>query len=200
MALKATCREVRRLIQSMPKGDCEESLSQVAAHLSECEECRRLFANFQRIEQGLEARKLQLESIASRVEISRSRIWTEIAKIPHARRAWFLRPAWAGAVAFLLLLAGAATLLLNERGIRSPGDPGARTTPRVMTEAAPSATLEQLAQVLRRHEAPSSGLPYALDAFEHEPFYPGIQQYLEPEDTLTTLAQTTVNMTRRNET
>lgn len=197
MALKMRCQEVRRLIQSMSKGGCEETFRQMAAHLSECEGCRRFFAHFQRIEQGLEARKLQLDSIAGRTEISRRRVWTEIAKIPQAKRAWFLRPAWAGTTAFVLLVAGAVALFLNGRGIKSPGDLGTPMTSRVM----PSGILEELAEVLCRHEVPSPELPYAADAFTYEPLYPtSLQQVIEPEDTLTALAQTTLNLTRREET
>ncbi len=200
MAVRMKCREVRRLIQIMPKGGCEETLSQIAAHLSECEECRELHADFRRIETGLEVRKLQLDAIAIRTPLRRTRGGTEITGAPQRKRSWFLRPAWAAAATFVLVAAGVAAFLLSGRGTKAPADAGAPMTIRAMTEAVPSATLEQLAEVLHRHEAPSSGLPYATDAFEHELFYPSIQQYLEPEDTLTTLAQTTVNMTRRDET
>jgi hypothetical protein len=152
------------------------------------------------MERTLERRKLQLDAIAVQSRLRRNRVLTEIVGPPQREHSWFLRHAWAAAATFALVAAAAVAFLLRGRDTNSPADAGAPMTIRAMTEAVPSATLEQLAQVLHRHEAPSSGLPYAPDAFEHEPFYPSIQPYLEPEDTLTTLAQTTIKMTRRDET
>jgi hypothetical protein len=166
MAMKMRCQEVRKLIQTMPKGGCEQTFRQVSEHLSECEECRKLRADFRKIEEGLMARKLRLDHIASRTRISKGRVFTEIAKTPQTKRAWFLRPAWAGAVAFVLIAAGT------------------------------------LAEVLCRHEAPSPELPYSPDTFTHEPFFPASQQEytLQPDDTLTMIAESTINLTRREET
>ncbi len=193
------CKEVRRILQSMTKGDCEETFRRVSEHLSQCEGCRNLKADIQKIERRLIARKFQLDGIASRVPMDRGQLLARVAATPLTQRPRFLRAAWAGAAAFALFLAVAAAFLLSGRDgkTRHLGTP---MPTRVTTGAAPSETLNELAKVLCRHEAPSPDVPYTPEAFGYEPFYPSIRQYLEPEDTLRTVAQTTINLTRRDET
>jgi predicted anti-sigma-YlaC factor YlaD len=196
MSEKNRCREVRRLLQRMPKGGCEKTFRLVSDHLSECEACRSLHADLQEMDELLIESKAWFDKVAHESRISRSRIRTQWAALAR-RRAWRLRAVWAGATALLLVVAGAVALLLNGRGTRSPGDLGTPAPCRVT----PSATLEELAEVLCRYQVPFSELPYAADAFAHEPYYPtSLQQIIEPEDTLTALARTTLNLTRRDET
>ncbi len=205
MAKKMRCREVRKLIQKMPKGGCEETLRLVSEHLSECEGCRGFHADLQKMEELLSKRKLRLGEIARHSPISKSRIMEGIAPVA-ARRAWRLRPVWAGAMVILLVvIAGAAALLLREKGT----EPKVavvfdRPTPpitRAMASAASDRTLRNLAEVAQRYEAPPPKLLSGPPASPRGPAVPRLLEkcLLESEKTLRAIAQSRTNLTWRSE-
>jgi len=205
MAKKMRCREVRKLIQKMPKGGCEETLRLVSEHLSECEGCRGFHADLQKMEELLSKRKLRLTEIARHSPIRKSRIMAGIASLPK-RRAWRLRPVWAGAAAILLVaIAGAAALLLREKGTEPkvtfvPDTPTPPIT-RAMAAAASSRTLMKLAEAAQRYEAPPPKLLSGPPASPGGPAVPRLLEkcLLESEKTLRAIAQSRTNLTWRNE-
>ena len=200
MAVKMRCRKVRKLLHTMPECDCEETLRVVSEHLSECEACGALHAGLQRMERAFLKSEFQADEMARRSRIARSPLLKKICT-PAKRRAWRLRPVLAGAAVFLLAIGGTSALLLRGGGIKGPGNRGTAMTTKVTAAAAPSQTLEELAEVVYQYEAPSLELPYSPDILSGESFFPTtIQQYLEPGDTIEMIAEATVNLTRREET
>lgn len=193
------CQEVEKLIRTMPKGGNERTPRSLAEHLSECESCRRLHAGMQRLEGMLASSKVWLDEVARCFPLRDKRVLTE-QPAPSKSRLRRLIPVWAGVAALILVTAGAPFLLLREEDIKAPDDLGTPMT----TEAAATSSqiLEELAEVLCRHKSPSLELPYSPAAFTYEPVFPqSFQQYtLEPEDTLGSIAESIINLTRRNET
>ena len=173
---KNRCRRISKLLQTMPKGGCEETLRSVSDHLSECEACRRLHADLEEMDEVLNEGKAWFEEVARETCISRSRIITQLA--PSARRgAWHLRAVWAGAAAILLVVAGAAVLLRFDRGGHAPltVHPPATRTPtvtRAMAAASSARTLLGVAEILTRREAPALELPPAPRSLAGESFTP----------------------------
>jgi hypothetical protein len=174
---KNRCRKMSKLLQTMPKGGCEETLRIVSDHLTECEECRRLHADLEEMDKVLNESEAWFEKVARETCISRSRIITQLS--PSARRrAWRLRAVWVGAAAILLVIAGSAVLLRSDRGGLAPltvHPPGTRmpTVTRAMAAASSSRTLLGVAEVLlRRREAPSLELPPAPRSLARESFTP----------------------------
>jgi len=159
MAEKMRCREVRKLIQTMPKGGCEETMGLISGHLAKCGVCRELLAVSQRVEETFAARKVVLDEIAERHPISEDSILAGIEQ-PSARRAWRPRIAWAGAAAIVALLFAVAAFhyYLGGNGDRAPVPVSPRISSppvtRTMAEAAASSILEKLAEVELRYEAP----------------------------------------------
>jgi hypothetical protein len=159
MSGKNRCRKVSRLLQMMPKRGCEETLRMVFDHLSQCEACKGLHADLQEMDDLLIESKAWLDKLAHQSHISRSQIITQMGLLAR-RRARRLRAVWAGAAAFLLVIAGAALFFPFDKGGHAPlRAPAAATrTPavtRAMAAASSSRTLLGVAEVLRRREAPS---------------------------------------------
>ena len=200
MAVKMRCQEVKKLLETMPKGGCEQTLHRVSDHLSECEACREICASWQKMEEVLIGSKLWLDKIALPTPMSETPILAQTVPQP-SRQLLRLRPALAGAVVLLLAIASASALFLRGRDTKGRDGPGIPMTPKEMAAATSSQTLRELAEVLRRHETPSLELPYGPAAFTYEPFVPAtLRQYtLEPEDTLRTIAVSKLNLTRREE-
>lgn len=205
MPKKMLCREVRKLIQKMPKGGCEETLRLVSEHLSECEGCRSFHAGLQKMEKLLSGRKLRLDELARQSPISKSRILEGIAPAP-ARRARRLRPVWAGAAAILLVaIAGAAALLLRDKGtepkVAVVFDTPTPPITRAMASAASDRTLMKLAELAERYEAPPPKLLSGPPASPRRPAVPRLLEKcsLQSEKTLRAIAQSRTNLTWRNE-
>jgi len=183
----------------MPKGGCQQTLRLVSHHLSECDACRSLCARWQKMEDLLIESKRWLDELTCHSAIDRSQLLTQRARPLTANRVRLLRPLWAAAAVLLLAIAGASALFLKGREFKGRDNLATPMTP--MAAAASSQTVQELAEVLCRHEAPSPELPYAPAAFTHESFFTtSLQQYLEPEDTIKTIAELTANLTRREET
>lgn len=198
------CREVEKLIQSMPKGGDEDTLRRVSDHLNECRACRELLAVFQKAEEVFAARKLLLDDIAERDPISRGRLLVGIEQQP-APRAWRPRLAWAGAAAAVaLLLAVSAVHFFSGNGEHPPApiSPRAFSTPvtRAMAEEAASSVLEKLAEVEFRYEAPPArllaGPPKVPWEFPRSRLYE--QCSLASARTLARIAESQTNLTWRN--
>ena len=205
MSEKMRCREAKKLIQSMPKGGCEETLRLVSEHLSECDACRSLHAGLRKMEQALTGRKDRLDEIAGRSPISKSRILAALGPLP-AKRTWRLRPAWAGAAVLLLVvIAGAIALFRPKRGaeteVAATYDTPAPPITRAMAVAASSRTLRRLAEVAQRYEAPPPKLLSGPPASPRGPAVPRLLEkcLLESEKTLRAIAQSKTNLTWRSE-
>ena len=176
MTEKDRCRKVSRLLQTMPKGGCEETLRMVSDHLSECEVCKSLRADLQEMDEALIASEAWFDEVARESRISRSRIITQMAPLAR-RRAWRLRALWAGAAAILLVIAGAAVFLLFDKGGHVPTAVRPRVTQaplvtRAMAAASSSRTLLRVADVVSRREAPSLGLLSMSQQPRRESFFP----------------------------
>jgi len=203
MAPEIRCREVGKLLQTMPKGSGEKIFSRISQHLSECEPCREIHASFTKVESALVARKRQLDDIASRTAIQRAGVPSKTARSTVARKAWLFRPAWASVAAFLAMVAAGSTLFLTTRQPPRQGDShmSARLTPERPAPIVSSQTIKELAEVVCRHEVALSELPYAPEAVAHEPLFPSsVQKYIEPAGTLRAIAESTIKLTRRHET
>ncbi len=204
MSEKNLCREVSKLLQTMPKGGCEKTLRIVSDHLSKCGECKRLLADLQEMDELLLESKAWFNEAARQTCISRSRIITQMAPLAK-RRAWRLRAVWAGAAAILLTIAGAAVLFLFDKGGHAPPiarPPVTRAPAVTQTTAAEHAsrTLLRVAAVLRRREAPSPGLPRAPGSVGRASFFPRLLQEstLGSDETLGRILMSRINLTRRN--
>lgn len=174
---KNHCRKISKLLQTMPKGGCEETLCMVSDHLAKCEACGSLHADLQEMDELLIESRVWFDEVAREDRTSKSRIVTQSA--PEAKRqAWRLRAVWAGAAAILLVIAGAAGLFLFDKGGRVPPTvhPPVAQAPlvtRAMAAASSSRTLLGVAEVvLRRREAPSLELPPAPRLLARESFTP----------------------------
>jgi hypothetical protein len=202
--MKMRCKHVRKLLQSMPKGGCQETLRQVSGHLSECESCRKWHAGVRRVEKLLEGRKARLDEIARHSRMSTAGILAGVPA-PPAKRAWRFRPAWAGAVVLLLLAAGAVAFFLTGRGSKPKATVTHDTpTPRITqatAAAASSRTLRDLAEVAQRYEAPPPKVFHAPPPFPREPYVPRLLEEcrLKSTETLRAIAQVQITGTRRNE-
>ncbi len=205
MAKKVPCEKVRKLLQRMPKGGDEKTLRLVSEHLSGCEACRGFHADLQKMEELLNGSRLRLDELARHSPISKSRVLEGIAPLP-TRRAWRLRPMWAGAAAILLVvIAVAAALLLRERGSKPKvvivHDSSKPAITRAMASAASTRTLMKLAEVAQRYEAPPPKLLSGPPASPGGPAVPRLLEkcLLESEKTLRAIAQSRTNLVWRNE-
>jgi anti-sigma factor RsiW len=204
MFAEKNCRRIRKLILRMPEGKEEEVLGMISQHLSECEACRRLLAVSRKLDRALIGEKLSLDEIARHSRARKDRVLAEIAPQPKSR-AWRFRAACAGAGALLLAIAAGSVLyfLRGENG--EPPRPAPFSSPRVtqaMAAAASSEALHELAEAVRRHEAPSFELPYTPPAPARESFVPRLlqQSTLQSEETLGMIVESRTNLTRREET
>lgn len=194
------CREVKKLILRFPEENDEKVFHLVSEHLSECEACRSLYTASQRVAKGLCEEKRRLAEIVSGSQAGRSRILAEIAESRPAKRAWRLRPLWAGAAALLLLaMVGVSAILFTGRDGNGPDNVGSPMTTWSMAAAASSETVRELAEVLGRHEAPPLGLPYTPPPVPDEPLFPRLLQRCsrESQDTLKMIARSKTSLTRR---
>ena len=198
------CREVEKLIQSMPRGGCDETLRLISDHLTECQACRDLLAVSQKAEEVFAARRVVLDEIAERDPVSRDRLLTGVEQQP-PRRFWRPRLAWAGAAAAVsLLLAVAAIFYLGGDGKHPPApiSPRSPSTPvtRAVAEEAASSILEKLAEVQQRYEAPPpkplAGPPEVPWEFPRSRLYE--QCSLASARTLARIAESQTNLTWRN--
>ena len=198
------CRNVRKLILTMPEGKEEEVLGTVSEHLSQCDGCRKLLEVSRKLDRALVGEKLLLDEIARHSRVRKSRVLAEIAPQPK-RRAWRLRAAWAGAAVLVLAIAGASALYF----LRGENGPPRRHIPfsaprvtRAMAAAASSESLHELAEAVGRHEAPSFELPYTPRASARESFVPRLLQEctLESEETPSMIVESRTNLTGREET
>lgn len=176
MHTKMRCEQVKKLLETMPKGGCEQTLRLVSDHLSRCEACRSLHAGWHKMEEVLTGSKLWLDEVARRSSISKSRIFAERATLAK-RPPWRLRPVWAGAAALLLVIGVAAVFFLFDKGGHAPPTvrPPVTRIPAVtqaMAAESSSRTLLGVAEVLRRREAPSLGVPYTPRSLPRESFVP----------------------------
>ncbi len=198
------CREAKKLIHTMPKGGCQETLRPTSGHLANCEACRKLLGVSQKAEEILAARKIALDQLADRHPISKSQA---LAKLSPAlvRRGWPLRLAWAGAAGVVaLLLAVAAIHYLGGDGEHPPMPVPHRASfapvTRAMAEAAASSILEKLAEAELRYEAPPPRLPSGPPEVPWEPPRSRLHEQcsLASARTLARIAESQTNLTWRN--
>lgn len=204
MYTKKECGNVRKLILTMPEGKEEEVLGVISNHLSECEACRKLLEVSRKLDGALVGEKLLLDEMARHSRMRKSRALAEIAPQPK-KRAWRLRAAWAGAAALLLAIAVGSAVYFLRGGNGPPRGRPQFSAPRVtqaMAAAASSEALHELAEAVRRHEAPSFDLPYTPRASAPESFVPRLLQQCtrQSEETLSMIIQSKTNLTRREET
>jgi anti-sigma factor RsiW len=174
MANKISCREVRRRIETQPKGECEETADLIAEHLRGCEACAALNASWQRIEQNLTESKRWLDELASNTVLSSRPVLVEARK-PARGRIPLLIPLGAGAVAALVLIVLGALSLFRPKEDTSPRRVEAPriaipTVSRQSAARASSQTLHQLVEVAYRYEAapftppmPPQAIPATID-------------------------------------
>ncbi len=198
------CREVEKLIQSMPRGGDEETIRRISDHLNKCSACRELLAVFQKAEEVFAARKVILDKIAGRVPISRDDILSGVEHEP-AQPVWRPRLAWAGAAATVALLVAVAAMYFHGRNGEHPPTPVAPlacSTPvtRAIAEEAASSVLEKLAEVEVRYEAPPpkplAGPPEVPWQFPRSRLRE--QCSLASARTLARIAESQTNLTWRN--
>ncbi len=198
------CREVEKLIQSMPRGGDEETLRRISQHLSTCAACRELLAVSQKAEEVFATRRLFLDGIAKQDPISRDHVLSGIEEQPTGR-VWRPRIAWAGAAAAVALLAAVAAIHFFGRNGEHPPAPvsplsfSAPVT-RAMAEEAASSVLERLAEVEVRYEAPPpkplAGPPEVPWEFPRSRLHE--QCSLASARTLARIAESQTNLTWRN--
>jgi hypothetical protein len=178
MREKKGCRIVQRLIQTMPKGGCEDTIRQVSRHLSGCEECRKVHAEVQKMDEALVGSPTRFEEAARRSESGKIRMLSEIAESRPAKGIGRARLAWAGAGIAILALAGGAALYLFTGRKEQPSQHLLSFPPRVthaMAVAARSEALQGLAETMCRHQAPSFELPYTPPTFASEALFPQLR-------------------------
>jgi len=204
MFAKRRCRNVGKLILTVPEGKEEEVFRMISQHLSQCEACRKLHELSRKLDRALVGEKFLLDEIVRHSRMRKSRVLAEIAPQPK-RRAWGFHPAWAGAAVLLLAIAGASALyfLRGENGQprrHIPFPPSGVT--QAIAVAASSQTVRELAEVACRHQAPPFELPYTPPSSEPESFVPRLLQQctLQSEETLSMMVESKTNLTRREET
>jgi len=185
------------------EGADEENLHHVSEHLSACGACRRLHAASQTLADLLAEERRRLDKLVQHSRTSKSRVLAEISPLP-AKRTWRLRAAWAGAALVVAALAVGLPLFLKGDGVKSRSlfPKSAPPVTQTLAATASSRTLQELAEVARRHKAPSFELPYEPPAFPTESLLPRFLQQctLESEHTLGTIVQSKSKLTRREET
>lgn len=175
---KKRCRIVRKLIQMMPKGGCEETLRQIADHLSECEACRRVHAEVQNMDEVLIPSTIRFDEAARRSESGKDRILTDITESRQAKPIGRPRLAWASAGIAILAMAGGAALYFLTVGKEQPAERLLSFPPQVthaMAVAARSEALHGLAETMSRHQAPSFELPYTPLTLAPEALFPQLR-------------------------
>jgi len=198
---KMSCREVKRIILSVSDDEGVRPSRSVSKHLSECQDCKSLYAASEKVDRVFAEEQLRLVTLASQSQTGKHGVFAEISSPPPRRALWCLRPLWTGAAAILLAIAGASAFyLLKGRGDKGPDNVGTPMTTWSMAAAASSETVRELAEVVRRHEAPSPELPYTPPA--RDSFVPGLLQrtVMESEDTLSMILGSRTRLTRREET
>jgi len=205
MGARKRCRIVRKFILTVPEGDLEGSQRAVYEHLAECQRCRRLLAVSRRLERSLSAERLRLMEMVGLSREPKSRLTMRIGGLAPARRGRRFRAAWAGAAGLALAMAGvSAAYLLRGRDGESPRGCGsaALIVTRATAAASSSATLQHLAEVMQRKQAPFTELPYKPPAYPREPLLPPFleQCALESEETLRTMIESKTKLIRREET
>lgn len=198
MRKRKHCRRIRKLIPTVSESTAERTRRTISEHLSECEACRAFHARFQKLESILIRSRLQVGEMARQSRMRQSRVIVERTSLAR-KRAWCLRPVPAGVAAILLVMAGAVVFVLFNEGGRVP--PTARrpltrtpTVTRAMAAESASHTLLGMAEILRRSEAPSLGVPYAPPPLPRESFYPqlGHQSALESDARLGKIVQSKI--------
>ncbi len=170
------CRKVRKLITALPECKREQTLRLISEHLSECEACKSVHARLEKMEAILLRSKFQVNELARQSRMSQSRVIAQMAPLAKGR-ARRLRAVWAGAAALLLAIAGAALFFPFDRGdhVAPTVRPPVTRTPAVtlaLAAESSSHTLRGVAEVLRRREAPSLGLPHVRPSLAPESFTP----------------------------
>lgn len=191
---KNRCRIVRRLIQMMPKGGCEETLRRISRHLSECEACRSVHAEVQKMDEVLIPSTTRFDEAARRIESGKCRILADIAESRQAKRIGRPRLTWAGAAIAILALAGGAAVYFLTGGKEQPAERLLSFPPRVthaMAVAARSEALHGLAETMSRHPAPSFELPYTPPTFAPEALFPQlrVESTLQSEEIVRIIVQ-----------
>ena len=77
MAKEISCREVRRRIETQPKGRTGETHGLIAEHLRGCEACAALHARWRKIEQKLAENKRWLDKLAREAPLQRRPVFAE---------------------------------------------------------------------------------------------------------------------------
>ncbi len=200
MKKRKHCRRIQKLIPTVSESASERTRRMISEHLSECEACRALHARLQKLESILIRSKLQVGEMARQSRTSQSRIIVERTSLAR-KRAWCLRPVPAGVAATLLVIAGAVVFVLFNQGGRVPpmASPPITRTPtvtRAMASESSSRTLLGVAEILRRREAPSLGVPYAPPPIPRESFYPRLahQSALESDTRLGEIVQSKISL------
>jgi hypothetical protein len=200
MKKRKHCGRIRKLIPTLSESTSQRSRRVVSEHLSECEACRAFHARFQKLESILIRSKLQVGEMARQSRMRQSRVIVETTSLAR-KRAWCLRPVPAGVGAALLAIAGAVVFALFNEGSRVPSTarPPLTRTPmvtRAMAAERSSRTLLGVAEVLRRREAPSLGVPYTPPPLPGESFYPQLahQFTLESDARLGKIVQSKISL------
>jgi hypothetical protein len=192
---KNRCRIVKRLIQSLPKGGCEETLRQIGDHLSGCEACRRVHAEVQKMDEVLIPSATRFEEAARRSESGKSRILSDIAESRQAEGIGRPRLAWVGLAAGILAAASVAMVYWLRGEEEQPQKHSLLSVPRVTRAVAAAARPEALENLvaygahLRR--PPSFELPYTPPTIPPRALFPQlrVESALQSEEIVRMIVQ-----------
>jgi len=201
---KMSCREVGRIILSVSDDEGGLRSRSILDHLSECQDCKSLYLASQKVDRVFAEEQLRLVRLSGQSWAGKQQMLEEIGGLPSRRVIPRLRPLWAGAAAVLLLAAAAASVfyIIGGRGDKGRDNVGTPMTTWSMAAAASRETVREVAEVVRRHEAPFPSLPYTPPEYASESFVPGLLQRTvrESEDTLSMILGSRTRLTRREET